>query len=130
VVLFKRKNLTTGGDKSLFGGWEEKGMTRRRRPLAYYRKGGKVRPIFAPKGRNRPTIIVLDERNISKKLSAFLRVHKDWIIRAAVRQVGAATLSSVAAIVFPQAAAMLGASSLTPTQRLFVENMIKKTFNL
>jgi len=30
--------------------------------LGYYRKGGKVRPIFAPRGGKRPVIIVLDRQ--------------------------------------------------------------------
>ena len=38
-------------------------MVRRRKPLTYYRdKRGRIRPVFAPKGRGRPTIIITNKK--------------------------------------------------------------------
>jgi hypothetical protein len=62
---------------------------------------------------------------------SWLKVHKDEILKEAVKRTGKATASTIATVVFPQIAPIIwGTTALDEPAKMFVITLVKQIFNI
>jgi len=81
----------------------------------------------------RPEVIIQFEKKTDlmvRRAKNYLIQHRHEILNQAMRRFGVATVQSIAVVTFPQIGPVIGATTLTPTQKQFVETLIRQLFKV